>query len=245
MMTFLQKNWLDIVEKSVAYSLNFVSMAYSYDSQKGSDFFIPCCENTKSRVVHYKDFEYPKSKATFKPYFQLSCFVYAISEELKNAILDFGIDDEENIFRPIYSKKNREIVAFSIEPTHILKPIYKENDYNIKVICEKHDVVWATVKDENLNRKSNYKLGEPIYISKEAYDDLHDFNYTYEFFGPGGYLVRKVIVSKRIYDFIISLYPRAEFRPVLIKEEPIETEEMKQKRLREQRLREWRQSLNK
>lgn len=243
MKTFLQKNWPDIENKAVAYSLNFIYMAYSYDSVH-ENYFKPCCSETKSLSVHYKNFEISKSQIK-KPYFQLDWFFYGVSPQLKNELVDFGIDDAENIFRPIYTKKEREIVAFSIEPVHILKPIYKENDYNIDVLCEKHNVVWATVNDENLYRKSRYKLGEPIYISKEVLDDFHDFNYTYEFFGPGGYLLRNVIVSKRIYDFIISLYPRAEFRPVLIKEESIETAEMKQKRLREQRLKVWRQSLKK
>ncbi len=243
MNTFLEKNWPDIADEAVAYSLNFVYMAYSYDSVH-EYYFKPCCSETKSLCKHYRDFEIPKSQIK-KPYFQLDWFFYGISPQLKKEIVAFGIDDSENIFRPIYSKNEKDPVAFSIEPVHILKPIYKENDYNIKVICEQHDVVWATVKEENRYRNSKYKMGEPIYISKEVNDDLHDFNYTYEFFGPGGYLVRDVIVSKRIYDFIISLYPRAEFRPVLIKEESIETEEMKQKRLREQRLREWRMSLNK
>ena len=243
MKTFVEKNWPYVADKSVAYSLNFVYMAYSYDSVH-SDYFKTCCTEAKSFSKHYKDFEIPKSQIK-KPYFQLDWYFYGINPQLKRELVDFGFDDAEDIFRPIYSKKDREIVAFSIEPTHVLKPIYKENDYNVKVICEKHDIVWASVKDENLFSRSKYDLGDPIYISKEALDDLHDFNYTYEYFGPGGYLVRKVIVSKRIYDFIISLYPRAEFRPVLIKEEPIETEEMKQKRLREQRLSEWRQSMNK
>jgi len=129
-------------------------------------------------------------------------------------------------------------IAYSIEPQHVLKPIYKENNYNIEKICDKCDVVRATKKD--IYQHCDYDLGEPLYISKDVLDDFHDFNATYEYF-CGGYLLREVVMSKRVCDFILSIYPRAEFRPVLIKEEPIETEEMIQRRLRQQKLAEWRE----
>ena len=240
MKTFAQKNWPDEDKKAVAYQLNFVSMCYGYDSDLHKDYFKPCCEKIKSVFIHYKDFEFPKANIK-KSYFQLDWYYFAVTEELKNAIIESGIDDkEEDIFRPIWTRKHDVPIAYSIEPKHILKPIYKENDYNIKTICSDCDVVWATVKADYFDGT----IGRPIYISEDVLNDLHDFNYTYEYFGPGGYLLRDVIVSKKVYEIILKLYPRAEFRPVLIKEEPIETEEMKQKRLREQRLREWRQSLN-
>lgn len=244
MKTFAQKHWPQEDKKAVAYKLNFVSMAYGYGDRIHGDYFRPCCEKTKAVSVHYKDFEFPKSKTVLKPYIQLDWYFYAVSEELKNAIIDFGIDDnEEDIFRPVWTKKHDKPLCYSIEPKHILKPIAQENNYDTKVVCEDHDVVWAFRKKDDY---TDYKgIGGPVYISEEVLEDFHDFNYTYEFFGPGGYLLRNVIVSKRVYDFIISLYPRAEFRPVLIKEEPIETEEMKQKRLRDQRLKKWRESLKK
>lgn len=244
MKTFAQKNWPDIAEKAVAYQLNFVSMAYGYNDDVSGKFFKPCCENNRNLSVHFMDFEYPKSKATSRPYLQLGCFFYAVSEELKNAILEFGIDDkEEDVFRPVWTRKHNQPICYSIEPKHIIKPIAKENDLETEIICSECDVVWAHRRDDDYSFWEYNGSGRPVYISKEVLDDFHDFNYTYEYHGPGGYLVREVIVSKRIYDFIINLYPRAEFRPVLIKEEPVETEEMKQKRLRDQRLREWRESL--
>lgn len=218
MKTFAQKNWPIEDKKAVAYQLNFVSMCYDYGNETHNAYFKSCCENSDVLSVHFKDFECPRSNMK-KPYMQLDWYFYAISEELKNAIISFGIDDrEEDVFRPIWTRKHDMPIGFSIEPKHILKPIFKENNYDVKTVCSDCDVVWATVK-EDLTVGSDYNgLGAPIYISKAVLDDFHDFNSTYEYFGPGGYLIKDVIVSKRVYDFIISLYPRAEFRPVVIKE---------------------------
>lgn len=218
MKTFAQKNWPIEDKDAVAYQLNFVSMCYGYGNELHKDYFKPCCEKSHVLCVHFKDFEYPKANMK-KPYVQLDWYFYAVSEDLKNAIVESGIDDkEEDVFRPIWTRKHDKPIAYSIEPKHILKPIFKENNYRVKTICPDCDVVWATVKDEDLTTEAyNNEIGKPIYISQEVLSDLHDFNYTYEYFGPGGYLLRDVIVSKKIYDIIIKLYPRAEFRPVLIK----------------------------
>lgn len=215
--TFSQKHWPEEDTQAVAYQLNFVSMAYMYDTDMHSDYFKTCCENSKSLCIHYRDFEYPKSKAILRPYHQLSFFYYAISEELKNAILEFGIDDkEEDVFRPVWTRKHDVPISYSIEPKHIMKPIAKENNYIIQTICEEHNIIRAQEKG-SVSAKKYDGLGPPVFISEEAAKDLHDFNYTFEFFGPGGYLLRDVIVSKRVCDFILSLYPKAEFRPVVIK----------------------------
>lgn len=245
MKTFAQKNWPDEDKEAVAYQLNFVSMCYGYSHDGHENYFKECCEMCKTLSVHYKDFEFPKANMK-KPYMQLDSYFYAVSEELKNAIIEFGIDDiEKDVFRPIWTREHDKPIGFSIEPKHILKPIFKENNYELETICPNCNVIQAFIRDDDLTGRKDYNgMGRPLYISKDVLEDFHDFNYTCEFFGPGGYLLREVIVSKRIYDFIINLYPRAEFRPVLIKKELVETEEMKQKRLREQRLRKWRATLN-
>lgn len=215
--TFEQKNWPQIADKAVAYSLNFVSMAYGYGNDIHEDYFRPCCDRTKSVSVHYRDFEFPKSKAILKPYLQLDWYFYAIDENLKNAILEFGIDDNEDIFRPVWTRKHDNPICFSIEPKNVLKPIAKENNYGTKTICENCDVVWAYIKDDDITAHSEFNgAGRPVYINKAVLESMHDFNVTYEYFGPGGYLLRKVIISKRVHDFILSKYPKAEFRPVLL-----------------------------
>lgn len=216
--TFVDRFWPDIGNSAVAYQLNFVYMCYGYGSERHSTYFKPCCEHNESISIHYRDFEYPKSSIK-KPYVQLDWGYYAVGEALKNAIVKFGIDDaEEDVFRAIWTRKHDRPIAYSIEPKHVLKPIYRENDYCVVEICKEHDVYWAHISKKNENSESKYELGDPIYVSREVLEDMHDFNYTYEYFGPGGYLLRDVIVSKRVYEFIISLYPRAEFRPVVIKE---------------------------
>lgn len=217
--TFAQKNWPLEDKNAIAYQLNFVSIAYGYDSDKHECYFTSCCRKNNSLSIHFKDFEYPKTVAIQKPYFQLDWYFYAVSEELKNAILSFGIDDkEEDVFRPVWTRKHDKPICYSIEPRHILMPIAKENNYETEIICKDCDIVWAYVKNEDLKKHSLYNgLGPPIYVSSNILEDLHDFNVTYEYFGPRGFLVRDVIVSKRICEFILSLYPRAEFRPVVIK----------------------------
>lgn len=214
---FEQKHWPNEANEAVAYSLNFVSIAYGYGDDIHEDYFKPCCEKAKSVSVHFRDFEYPKSKTILKPYVQLDWGFYAINEELKNAILEFGIDDEGDVFRPVWTRKHDKPLCFSIEPKHILKPIAKENNYATKIICKDCDVVWAYRKSDDITAVTEFNgMGRPLYIGKEVIESMHDFNVTYEYFGPGGYLCREVIISKRVHDFIISKYPRAEFRPVVL-----------------------------
>lgn len=239
MKTFVQKFWPDIADKAVAYVPEFTYMVYTPGNETHEKYFKSCCDSTKSLSVHNADFVVSKSNIK-KTCFQLDYFYCGISLDLKEKIMNFGIDDkEEDVFRPIWSKEHNDPIAYSIEPCHSLKPIYKENDYNVETICKKCDVVWAY--KNNSYGHSKYVYGDPIYIPEDVLDDFHDFNVTHEYFGPGGYLLRKVIVSKRIHDFILCICPRAEFRPVLVKEKPIETEEMIQKRIRQQRLKEWRE----
>lgn len=214
--TFEEKNWPQEFDKAVAYTLNFVSMAYGYGSDVHEDYFKSCCEKNKSVSVHYKDFEFPKSKTILKPYLQLDWYFFAISPDLKKELVELGLDDdEEKIFRPVWTRKHDFPICYSIEPQHILKPIAKVNNFETEIICDKCNVVWAYHKENEVEAG----IGKPLYITQESLSILHDFNVTYEFFGPGGYLIRKVIVSKKIHDFIINKYPRAEFRPVLLAED--------------------------
>ena len=88
------------------------------------------------------------------------------------------------------------------------------------MICKDCDIIWAFRKSDDVTAGAEYKgMGRPVYITKEGLELMHDFNVTYEYFGPGGYLCREVIVSKRVHDFIIAKYPRAEFRPVVLRQE--------------------------
>lgn len=208
-------NWPNIIEKAVAYCPNFVSMAYGYDSDVHEDYFKPCCDKGKGVSVHYKDFEFPKSKVILKPYFQLDWYYYAVSPELKEQIIEYGIDDNtEDVFRPVWTRKHDKPICFSIEPKNTIEPIAQINHYKTKTICENCHITWATLNDSDYT--VNNGIGKPLYITKEILNGLHDFNVTSEYFGPGGYLLRQVIVSKRIHDFILNKYPRAEFRPVLL-----------------------------
>lgn len=133
MKTFAQKNWPDVADKAVAYAPNFVYMIYTPDNEIHEDRFKPCCDSSKSLPVHSVDFVVPKAQIK-KPYFQLDHFYFGVSSDLKDKIIKFRIDDRENdVFRPIWSTKQHDVpIAYSIEPQHVLKPIYKENNYNIK-----------------------------------------------------------------------------------------------------------------
>lgn len=216
MKTFSNKNWPKEDENAVAYALNFVSMAYGYDNDIHEDYFKSCCDKCKSVFIHYKDFEIPKASIK-KPYFQLDWYFYGVSEDLKNRIIEYGIDDKENdVFRPIWTRKHDKPIGYSIEPKHILNDtIFKENNHDLIVKCSAHDILWSKTKDDDFEARKAYN-GLPVFVSENVLKDIHDFNYTKEFYGPGGYLVRSVIVSKRMADFIIQLYPHAEFRPVII-----------------------------
>lgn len=213
--SFEYANWQSDAEKAVAYCPAFVSMAYGYDSDMHEDYFMPCCDKTKAVSVHYRDFEFPKSKTILKPYLQLDWFFYAFSPELTGQIIEFGIDDKpEDVFRPVWTRKHDKPLCYSIEPQHIIEPIARINNYKTKLICADCNTVHATVREKDLS--ANNGMDKPLYITEYILADLHDFNVTSEFFGPGGYLLRQVIISKRIHDFIIEKYPRAEFKPVLL-----------------------------
>ena len=56
---------------------------------------------------------------------------------------------------------------------------------------------------------------EYYYISKEALEDMHDINETYERFNI---FIPEFIVSRRVYDYLIEIYPRMRFIPLFLVE---------------------------
>ncbi len=210
--TFAQKHWPNEDKYAVAYLLYFLSVGNSYDDSIHDDFFKPCHKECHPVSVHYKDFTCPRSGIK-KDYFQLDWGYFGISTMLKERITSFGIDDDpEQIFRPIWTKKHDEPIAWSIEPSHILPELLISDDYDYRTVCPVCGLTHAVKKD------FVFKNGicNAVYITEKSFVSLHDFNYTKESYGPGGYLARDVIISKRIADHILSIFPRAELCPVLI-----------------------------
>ena len=84
-------------------------------------------------------------------------------------------------------------------------PIYSVNDMIKIPSCPK-------CGRERFNmRKSFYNENkeEFFYITKEALDDLHDINYSYEF--------GSIVVSRPVYEYLVAKYPRMQFVPYFLK----------------------------
>ena len=117
-------------------------------------------------------------------------------------------DITEADFRPIRNKKS-EIVYYQITPQHVMKPIHKENDWHPYPCSRCGSIRYSHKEYENEKGEFYY------YISKQALDDMHDLNVTYERFdcyNPA------YVISKRVYEFLVERYPRAHYFPFFLGE---------------------------
>ena len=195
----------DNLSEAVAFEIAFDFVLYSYDNVGFYDFFREECPSCR-RPIQYNDFLAPKGNCK-KEYAILDIYHFGISKNIRKELID-NFDITEQDFRPIKNKKD-EIVFYQITPQHRMLPISSVNRIKQLKPCKKCGSIQYRLKAHK-NRKGE----EYYYISKEALDDMHDINVTFEDFDM---FIPEVIISRRVYNYLISKYPRMKFIPLFLK----------------------------
>ena len=205
MKTYAEKNWGDC-SKAVAYNLNFVQMCYSPGNAQRNEYYTIMCDVCE-REQQSKDFEYRKSDFSKKDYFILDYLCYGVSEELKDDMIAFGLN--ENNFRPIYKRNSDVILGYQIVADNILPDMTGINGKYKFSECDVCNHKCYELQDELQATEAYDGLGYPVYLTEEAYKEIQHINCLYEDHDD-------IIISCSLYDFLIKKYPRMECRPVFI-----------------------------
>lgn len=204
-MNINEKNY-DNLSDAVAFVVHFAFMVYTYGDIDMEQFETKLCSQC-GHLIRDKVFLAPKTSCK-KECGVLHNFEYGVSEQIRNELLsEFDIKKED--FREVCNKKG-EIVYWQITPRHIMMPLSKSNRIKSQKACPKCGFVQYRM-DEFENEK-----GEPYYyITKEALEDMQDINRTFETFEC---FIPMYVVSRRVYDYLSSKYPRMKFAPMYLKE---------------------------
>ena len=203
-MTNRNERRYDNLSEAVAFQVAFEFMVYAYDDSNWFDTFKTICTRC-GKEEQYADFLVPKSSCK-KEYAIFDTLHYGVSEKIKNELIEnFDITEED--FRPVRNKTGN-IVYYQITPQHKMLPIKSVNRIKQLKPCRKCGSVQYRMKIYKNDKNAEY-----YYITKEALEDMHDINMTYEEFNM---FYSEVIVSRRVYDFLIERYPRMRFFPLFL-----------------------------
>ena len=195
------------LSEAVAFQIAFEFMIYAYDDSNWFDTFRTICTRC-GKEEQIADFLVPKSSCK-KEYGRFDTLYYGVSENIKNELINnFDITEED--FRPAYNKTGN-IVYYQITPRHKMLPIKAVNRIKELKPCRKCGSVQYRMK-----KYKNEKGAEYYYITEEALLDMKDINVTYEEFDM---FYSEVIVSRRVFDFLIKRYPRMRFVPLFLAKE--------------------------
>lgn len=205
-MKNINEKLYDNLSEAVAFEINFTHMIYTYGNVGWDEYETEVCTRC-GKTVQYADFLAPKSNCT-KEYGILHSLHFGVNETIKNELIEH-FDITEDDFRPVRNKKG-EIVYYQITPKHTMKPIFSVNRMRALKPCRKCGSVQFREKEYENDKGEFY-----AYITEEALLDIHDLNVTYEKFNC---YMPKYVVSKRVYEYLISKYPRMNFRPFFLKQ---------------------------
>ena len=196
----------DDLNKAKAFELSFTNFVYLYDDVSFLNFESCLCQ-TCGITRQVNDYLVPKANCK-KPCGILSSLEFGVNQELRDELIEY-FDITEKDFRPVRNKRG-EIVYYQITPQHTMLPIYKENGWKANPPCPD----CGSVRYEDYQFEND--KGEFFnYISREALDEMRDLNVTYEkrsrFYRP------RVIISRRVYDFLVDRYPRTHYFPLYLK----------------------------
>ena len=194
-------------EDAVAYRIHFTAMICSYGSvgwDEIESYDCKCC----SHLVQIKDFLATRPSCIKKDGAILDTYHYGVREEIRNELIE-RFDINEHDFRPCRNKTG-DIVYYQITPQHTILPIADVNDWKSLKPCRR----CGSVQYRNNDKKAALYGDDIIFVSKSALDDLHDLNCTFEKFNMH---IPDFIVSKRVYEFFATNYPRLLFDPVFLK----------------------------
>ena len=196
----------DNLKEAKAFALSFTNFAYFYDDLEDTDTHTVVCEHCYKEVQH-ADYRMPRASAK-KPTAILHSCEPGVSPELRDELIA-RFDITEADFRPVRTKKD-EIIYYQITPKHVMLPLHEVNAWSILTQCSK----CGNIRYDHRREKND--KGEPYYyITKEALNNMHDLNVSFECFHRDSELF---IISRRVYDFLIERYPRTHYFPLFLKE---------------------------
>lgn len=194
----------DNLDMAVAFAISFESFVYFYDDIAIGAYEKEICEHCGYHIQS-TDYLAPRSNCK-KPCSILSSYEFGVDCKLHDELIkNFEITEKD--FRPIRNKLG-EIVYYQITPQHTMLKLEEVNRWKPHLICEKCGYVEYT-DDEYITPS-----GEPYYyITQQALEDMHDLNVTYEVFDCQ---LPLFVVNKKVYEFLISYYPKAHFFPFFL-----------------------------
>ena len=199
-----QKNYPNL-DQAVAFRITFDPFIYFYDDAEMNTTICDECYYEEQKAPYRA----PKRYCN-RDYGILHSYEYGVSDTVYKELID-NFDITEDDFRDILNKQD-EVVYHQIAPRHIMLPIAHVNDWAENPPCESCGrTYYNNIGTEFYNEKGE----EFYYITKEALEDLHDLNVTYEKFRL--YLPYWV-VSRRVFDFLTEKYPRMRFEPFFLKD---------------------------
>ncbi len=193
------------LENAVAFKIAFAPVICTYGNVNWYDIEKRVCTRC-GKDEQIADFLASKS-ACNKDYAILDIFHYAVSIAIRNELLE-NFDVCEQDFRPVRNKTG-DIVFYQITPQHTMLPVGEVNRVRALKPCRKCGLVQYREKEYK------NKQGRPYaFITKEALEDLADLNVSYEKYEM---YIPWFVVSRRVYEFLISRYPRMNFVPLYLK----------------------------
>lgn len=205
-MNNINKKRYNNIDEAVAFIIAFAPMIFSYDSFSFTDLEKETCSRCR-KTEQISDFLAPKANCN-KKFGVLDSYHYGFCDEIKNDLIEhFDVAEED--FRPIRNKDG-SIVFWQITPQHTMRPINKVNRIRELKPCRKCGSIQHRCKPFK-----NKQGEEFLYITKDALDDMHDINQSFEKYGL---FIPYYVVSKRVYEHLINKYPRMTFLPMFLKE---------------------------
>lgn len=189
---------------AVAYVINFKNMSYGYGNKGAADYFEKCCKCGNLFLNQVKDYEMPMSEMKNKHFTQLDIFRFAVSEKVKDELLELRVS--KDVFRPVWQKNKQGLpVCYQLSPINTLPSISEVNGWRSYIGCQHCNKVLFDWDNDQF-----------YYLSSEAVDLLQDFNLTTE--QVGNLCTPKYLVNKKIYEYLIYRYKNMYFEPVFLKE---------------------------
>lgn len=205
-MKWMEKLY-DNLDEAKAFVLSFTNFVYTYDDLSFHYFIEETCSEC-GNYIQVKDYRMPKAQFK-KPYALLDTLEMGVSPELREELIaSFDVTEED--FRPIINKRG-DLVYYQITPRHVMLPLAKENGWSMLPPCRQ---CGSVVHEQPIDHEND--KGEPFYyISREALNEMHDFNVTFEQFR---FHMPKFVISRRVYDYLVERYPRTHYFPMFLKE---------------------------
>lgn len=192
------------MEHAQVFEMRIANVCCGYADMTTRDYFDSCCKHGELLSKQIKDYEvspreWRKREMSFS---DLNTFL--VSDKLKCTMESARLTNLS--FRPVWQKKDKSVpIAYQIEVNQLLPSLKELNGWKIYKICPS---CGKEVLDPNIKGH--------IYITKEMYNNLEDFNVTSEEFAELS--ARIYLVSRRVYQLFKDYGVKGmKFEPVAIK----------------------------